>query len=300
MYVELLSRLAKHGGPEGKRAALMMLAVLMLASGEEGLPFSQDLDDLIDTIGQILGYDTNARRWKRRNAYEIFGKEMGDLSLYGISSMLPMDFSNRLGLGNLIPGTGLIKASDENNQSRNIEEIFGAGAGMLGQMGDAVNAAIDRNWGKAAQNIMPTAIKNLSGGLEMAKKGYATDSRGRKVVETTGVESVGKMLGFNPTVVAQETRRTAPQQQDIALQKRTEASITDLWAQGMADNDQEAMDKAAKRLDDWNRDNPDTPIRISPDQIRDKKRKLLQDKESRLIKSAPRELRARIGLELTK
>jgi hypothetical protein len=100
--------------------------------------------------------------------------------------------------------------------------------------------------------------------------------------------------------VAQETRRTAPQQQDIALQKRTEASITDLWAQGMADNDQEAMDKAAKRLDDWNRDNPDTPIRISPDQIRDKKRKLLQDKESRLIKSAPRELRARIGLELTK
>jgi hypothetical protein len=300
MYAELLSRMYKHGGPEGKRAALIMLGVLMLAAGEEGLPFAQDLDDLIDTLGQAFGLDTNMRRNKRRVAHELIGEKMGDLFLYGISSQLPIDFAGRMGMGNLIPGTSILKPSDEQGRNRQVEEVFGAGAGMIGQIADAYDAATEGNWGKAGQNMMPTAIKNLAASVQMASKGYATDARGRKVVETNGLDALGKAIGFNPTKVAEETRRTAPVQQDIALQKKTEASIVDQWAQGAADNDQALMDKAAKRLNDWNESNPKTRISINAEQIRAKSRQLLTDKNNRLLKTTPREMRGTVGLDLIK
>ena len=298
MYVELLSRMVKKGGPEGKRAALIMLATLMLVAGEEGLPFAQDLDDLIDTLGQLFGYDTNMKRWKRRHAHEIMGKELGDLFLYGISSQLPLDFAGRLGMGNLIPGTGLLKPSTDQNQTREVAEVFGPSAGLISQIADAYGAAVEGNMGKALQNLAPTAVKNALAGGEMAVKGYATDTKGRKVVETDGLDAAFKSIGFQPTQVARETRKTMPVYQDIALQKRMESSIVAQWAQAIASGDNKAAEKQQKRLTDWNRDNPDTPIKITPDQIRNKARQMATEKDARLLKQAPREMRGRLGLDL--
>lgn len=298
MYIELLSRMWKRGGPEGKRAALIMLAMLMLASGEEGLPFAQDLDDLIDTIGQMFGLDTNMRRNKRRLAHEILGKALGDLFLYGVSAQLPIDLSGRLGLGNMIPGTGLLKPSDEQMRGRNVAEIFGPTAGMATQIGDAYDAATEGNPGKALQNLAPKAIKDLMAAGEMTKKGYATDAKGRKVVDVGLGDAVAKGVGFNPTKVAQEHRKTMPIQQDIALQKRTESAIVDQWARGVADGDDTMVNDAMKRRDNWNESNPKTPIAIMSTQIRDRVRQMATEKDSRLLKQAPKEMRGAIGLEL--
>jgi len=298
MYLELLSRMWKRGGPEGKRAALTMLAVLMLASGAEGLPFAQDLDDLIDTVGQMFGLDTNMRRNKRRLAHEILGKTMGDLFLYGVSSKLPLDFSGRLGLGNLIPGTGLLKPSNEQGRGREVAEIFGPTAGMASQIGDAYDAAVEGNAGKALQNLAPKAVKDVLAAVEMTKKGYATDAKGRKVVDVDGTDIAVKSIGFNPTKVAQETRKTMPVQQDIGLQKRTESSIVDQWVRGIVDSDPALVTEAQQRLETWNKRNPDTPIVIKPNQIRDKARQMGIDKDGRLLKQAPREMRGRLGLDL--
>lgn len=301
MYVELLSRMVKKGGPEGKRAALIMLAMLMLASGEEGLPFAQDLDDLIDTVGQFMfDQDTNMKRWKRRHAHEILGRELGDLFLYGISSHLPLDFAGRVGMGNLIPGTGLLKPSTDQGRVREVTDVFGPAAGLLGQIGDAYDAKVEGNTGKALQNLAPKAVKDALAGAEMATKGYATDTKGRKVVETDGLDAALKSIGAQPTVVAQETRKTTPVYQDIALQKRIESSIVAQWAQAVAEGDNAAAAKQQQRLTEWNRVNPDTPIKITNDQIRNKARQLATEKDARLLKQAPREMRGRLGLDLAK
>lgn len=50
-YLEFLVRMWKSG-PEGKRAVAVALALLVLMGGAGGLPFADDLDDLIDTLGQ--------------------------------------------------------------------------------------------------------------------------------------------------------------------------------------------------------------------------------------------------------
>lgn len=295
MYVEMLNRMFKRGGPEGKRAALVMLAVLMLMAGEEGLPFAQDLNDLIDTIGQAFGYDTNAVRTKRRLAHEILGAQLGDFFLYGASAYMPLDVHGRLGLGNLIPGTSLLKPSDEDSRGRQLAEVVGAAGGLAGQVGDAYDAAVEGNTGKALQNLAPKAIKDVLAAGEMARRGFATDAKGRKVADTDGLDAGLKAIGFNPTSVANEHRKAMPLQQDMSLQRKTEASIVGQWARAAADGDDAGIEAAQKRLDDWNRKNPETPIVIKPTQIRARMRQMGLEKDVRVFKALPAELRGRAG-----
>jgi len=58
------------------------------------------------------------------------------------------------------------------------------------------------------------------------------------------------------------------------------------------------IDEAKKRQDDWNKQNPRIPIAINSNQIRDRIRSLATDKNTRILKEAPKEMRGRIGLEL--
>jgi hypothetical protein len=275
--------------------------VLILAAGIEGLPGAKAIDDLIDTIGQWMGYDTNMKRWKRRHAYELLGKVAGDLVLYGASSLTPLDFGGRLGMGNMIPGTDILKPSSGlGNYARAIGEIVGPTAGAAQQIGDAAEALEEGNYGQAAKNLMPKAGRDFANAIDMGRRGYARDMAGRKTVETTAADAVIKGVGFNPTVVANRTRASMPIQQDVQLAKKKEASIVGAWSQAIVDGDQKAAQEQADRLKAWNRDNPDTPIRITSAQIRNRATLLQTDKNSRITKTAPKEMRGRIGLELLK
>lgn len=299
MYLELLKRMTTNYGPAGKMAAASMLAVLMLAAGEEGLPFAQNLDDLVDGVGQAMGYDTNMRRSKRRLAYQILGKTMGDLFLYGISSQLPLDFSGRLGMGNIVPGTGVFKQSeDQNGRVKRVLEILGPTGSQASAMLDAYDAATEGNVGKAAEGMAPKAVRDVMAASSMLSKGYSTDSRGRKVIDVTPTDAGLKAVGFNPTRNAEQSRKTAPIYQDLALQKNTESSIVDQWARALAEGDDKGAAKQQARLDDWNRKNPDTPIQITAKQLRSKARSLGGDRDRRLYKSAPKEMRGNVAAGL--
>lgn len=297
MVMELMTRMWKSG-PNGKRGVAIMLAMLLLASGEEGLPGAKALDDLIDSIGQLMGYDTNMRRFKRRHAYEILGKAFGDAFLYGASSHMPLDFGGRLGLGSMIPGTDLLKISSANQKGKAIGEIVGPSAGMAQQVGDAIEAAGEGNFGQAMQNLAPKAVKDVLAAASMATKGYSTDAVGRKVVDVGLSDAAVKAVGFQPTVIAQEHRKTMPIQQDIALQQKTEASIVANWAQGIVNKDENMVDQARAKMEKWNKDNPDSAIAISPSQIKSRVKMLVSDKENRTLHKAPKEMRGRVGLDL--
>ncbi len=55
---------------------------------------------------------------------------------------------------------------------------------------------------------------------------------------------------------------------------------------------------AIKRRDDWNTKNPNTPIVIGPQQIRSRVKNRNLDKETRIIKGAPREMRGRVASDV--
>jgi N12 class adenine-specific DNA methylase/murein DD-endopeptidase MepM/ murein hydrolase activator NlpD len=305
MVAELMVRMW-NSGPHGKRAVMVMLAMLMLASGEEGLPGSKMLDDLIDTIGQMLGFDTNARRWKRRTAYELLGKTAGDLFLYGVSSKLPLDFSGRLGLGSMVPGTEMFKPSSEVFNSRSANEIIGPSAGLVDQLGDAIKAANSGNYAKAAENLAPKAVRDVAAAASMLSKGYATDARGNKTVNTTGLDAAIKAFGFNPTVVAENTREKMPIRQDERLRSAKATEFSERLQRALMEKDEKTATRESNEVmadvEKWNKRNPDTmidPVNIRNSGIR-RARDASLDSDERTLKRAPKTMRERMGLDMLK
>lgn len=283
-YIEFLKRLPRQ-------QQLLALGILILASGLQGVPFADDLDDLIDTLGQWMGFNTNTKRWKRQLAEQVFGQYGAQYVLHGVSPALPFDVSLRMGLGNLIPGTGAFKKS-ETNPTRDFAEVLGPVGGLATSAIQGMERAAKGDAYGAAKAVLPTALRNMLQAGEMAGTGEVRDSRGRTITrEVTLLDAFSKFLGFNPNVVAEESRRLSESYADVQLNRVTEAEIAERWARGIVDNDEDAIARARRDLAVWNRNNPDQPIVLTPRQIVQRVRAYRSTREERFTKSAPRELR---------
>jgi hypothetical protein len=293
-YVELLHRMATQGGPEGKKAVLLALGMLFLFGGAGGLPFEEDAEDLVDGVMQRLGYNFSAKLAKKQFFERLLGKELGRFAEHGISGLpgVPIDVSGRLGMGNLIPGTGLLV--DKEDHTRDVTEFLGAGGDFATRVAKGANKALQGDLMGAAKDTSPRATANAVKALEMYSTGQYKDDKGRKVIDVDGFDASMKALGFQPTGVAQVQEATGLQQQLIAGTKQAETRLADRWAKAVAENDQDALAKVREDLRAWNEKNADTPIRINRSQIASRVKALREDKASRIERTAPKEIRATV------
>jgi hypothetical protein len=286
-YVEFLSRL-----PAREKA--IALAILVTAAGAEGLPFADDLTDLWDTIWQAMGFSSNAKKSIRSWATKTLGEAGGGFLTGGLSNVpgSPIDVSGRLGVGNLVPGTALFARSTQ-DATREIAQAVGPIGSVLMSARQAISAAEEGQLKSAAFNVVPKAIRDAMQAADMWQAGYYRDLKGRRTVETTGVDAAFKFIGLMPYDVAKEAKHRQDIQQDIALHNVVEASIADRWARGIVEKDQDAIEAAIKDLFAWNLRNPTAPIAITPQQIRQRVQSALMPAEARLLRQTPRELRGR-------
>lgn len=284
-YLEWFKRLDRRG-------QLYALAVLMMLSGMQGLPFAEDIEDIIDTLGRWLGFATQSKKTLHQAVIRAIGEDMGKIGLNGLSGVpgMPIDVQARLGLGNLIPGTRLLTPF-EPDKSRDVQEWIGPIAGVAKQAGDSIEKFSAGDIGQGFAALVPVAIKNLLQGADMAAKGYYSDTRGRKVIDTDTGDAIAKAVGFQPESVADTQRRLGFMQNDNTMHRSVEASIADDWAQALAVGDTEGVREAKGRLAVWNKQNPDFRIQIQPRQIFDRVKQIRQTKAQRVGKAAPRELR---------
>lgn len=290
-YVELFKRL-----PAKERA--IMLTTLILLAGMSGIPGADDLDDLIDTLGQALGYDTNSKRWKTDFTRSTLGKAGGEFAQDGVSAFLPIDISKRLGFGNMIPGTAAFKRS-ETDRSRDALEFFGAAGGQAKSLFDAFDYAVNGEYGKAIYNaIGPKAVKDAFKGYDMADTGIYSDTHGRKVTEVSLGEAVMKGIGFQPTSVSDIQQAKGIVMQDVNLAKAVSSAIAEMWAQGVAERNPEKSAKARAMRDDWNLKNPDSRINIKPASVQQRVRAMQATASDRMVKATPKEMRARVRVAM--
>jgi len=288
-YTELLVRMLRQN-PESRKAALYMLGMLILASGLQGLPGSDDLDDLIDTIGQSFGYNVNSRLAKRKWLEGMAGKEVANFAMHGLSALTPFDVSARMSLGNLIPGTGLFKASNSRKEA-DLLEIVGPAGGLAMSYINTWDAVATGNWSRAATEWMPKALKDAVRGGEMLVTGEALDQRGRKVVDVNPLEAVIKAAGFNPQAIAEIGRNTRDVQQKIAFARRTENLIAEHWARGIVDGKADDVRAAKESINKWNETNPETPISVKYSAVARRAAAMRANKSERFIKAATKEMR---------
>jgi hypothetical protein len=274
-YLEFLKRL-----PPKQR--VLALGILMLSAGVQGLPFADDLDDLIDSLAQHLGYSWNSKEKKMQFLSAIFGKTGGEFMMRGFSALpgVPIDVAGRMGMSNLLPGTGLLLKSKQNKES----EVFEA----LGPTGGLFQSAIKGEFS-------PVAIKNLSKGLDMYQTGVYKDTKGRKVMDVDGFDALMKGIGFQPAEIAQESRKIQMATQNIHLAKTIESEIADKMAQSIVEQDAEKRVKAREALRDWNETNPEARIRIESSQIARRVKELKSTREERFLKRTPKEMRSQVA-----
>jgi hypothetical protein len=296
-YLEMLGRMARNG-PEGKKAAALALSILFLFGGLAGLPFEDDVMDLIDTVAQTIFGRAFIGKMELRNALrDRLGKELGEFVNSGISAFLPLDFSGRMGMGDILPATGILKPSVQDKKGE-LWKGLGVAGSFASSLVQASDLMLEGNIVGAAKSAAPKAIGDIAKAVEMATTGEARDTRGIKVVNASPLDAAIQAVGFQPTAKAEANRSAFPVRELIAFHRDREQSIISQWARGRLDNDEAEIEAAKARLKKWNADNPKLPIRIEGNQIRLRMIKMKMERAGRITKTAPKEIRSRVR-ELT-
>jgi hypothetical protein len=309
--------LKDSNGKRNLKPFALLLLLLLVGGGAEGLPFAEDMEDLVDTIGQWLGYATNSKKWVHKFFAETFGsEELGRVAARGISGFnwMPVDVSLRFGMGNLIPGTTLLKPSEKNKAKALLE--FAGPVGQFvpceGTMGGkaleklrkvdfgADPTAVAKGVGKAALEIAPVAVQNVGRGVQMAYTGQYPDPRNRQGFKVTGGEAALKMIGLQPSSVANQAAKQRDIYADEDIQKQVEGDIVEAWANAIVDKNPKGVDRAIARVREWNSENPQLKIAINNAQLRERVREMLIPQNTRIIRNAPRELRGSVAQDLAR
>lgn len=276
-YVEFLRRLWK----DDKIAFLIALGILQALAGMMGLPFADDIEDVIGTAMSWAGFGENPESKIREIAQQALGDTAGEFMIYGSSAVLPIDVHGRLGMGNLLPATGVAnRYNTPAQQTRELLEIPGVAGGLVQTV--------------LKGEPLPVFAKNAAKGAEMIATGEYRDTKGRKVMDATLGEGIGKMLGFQPSSVARESRALGAETERIGAQRTMEAEFADRRAQAVVDSDREALKKVLNDIKEWNERNPQQRIVITGAQISRRVRELKRTREERFLKRVPKEMRNQV------
>ncbi|ELH1551155.1 PLxRFG domain-containing protein [Pseudomonas aeruginosa] len=303
-YLELMHRLWNQGEPgsqerkDGRKAAALMIGMLLLVGGAGGLPFAEDAEDLIDGAAQLMGYNFSTAKAKQEFLEGLFGRVLADFIDRGVSGLpgAPLDVSGRLGMGNLIPGTRLLQPAPAN--IRDVLEI-------AGPMGDFANRILEGgkkiasgDIGSGLLEISPGAVRNAAKGVDMLATGMYRDTKGYKVLDTNTLEAAMKMIGFQPASVATIQEANMLSQKAKAFYNLKAQEIRSMWAAGIFEKDQGKVERARQAIADWNRRNPDQPMAIRVPDIMRRVREMSLSKDERIAKTAPKAMRQQMREDL--
>jgi hypothetical protein len=277
-YLEFLARL-----PSKQRT--MALVLLMLAAGTDGIPFEDDLEDLIDALAAKLGYGWSTKAEKVKFLEDAIGHAGTNFVTRGISAFLPFDISGRMSSGNLIPGTGVLSPAKPDKLKEAVEPI--------GAVGGVLKSAASAYQGKYAE-ALPVAISNLYKGIEIARTGEIRNSAGKKVADAKPGDAVSKILGLNPNTAAEASRVQSVNFGALAVQKAKKQELMGAWVDAIVEKDGAGIAKARQAVADWNKKNPDMPILINPGSLSRAVQERRMTADQRQLKHAPREMRAHL------
>ena len=96
----------------------------------QGLPFAEDLEDLIDTMAQALGFKVGSIRMEIAKFIDGVFPGMSPYFLQGVvNSAVPADIAGRVSVGNVLPGTGILLSGAD--VGRELTDIAGPAPSAL-------------------------------------------------------------------------------------------------------------------------------------------------------------------------
>lgn len=260
--IQLLSRLDRQG------KAYMLLS-LWAMTGIMGMPFAEDIEDIIDTIGQTLGWKKGSARYELAKMMNAIVPGSAPYALRGLANAFtPADFAARTSVGNMIPGTGILLAGA--NVGKELEEVAGPAwsmlAGVATTIPNAVKAAFtDRVTLVDVLRESPVTMGRALGDmLAYDNTGAIVDRRGYVISKDVHAGTmITRALGFYPTAASQQYEfiRTAKRVTDY--QREISAGYQHAWIKARIANDNDQRRAIEEAVRDWNQATYGTPLFIA-------------------------------------
>ena len=284
-------------GGEGRKTAMQIWAILLIAGGLEGLPFAENMLDFLDfgstKVKKLLGMEDpyTDTRVKLRELAQIF-TDNPDIFMHGLARYYGLgplhildafgapvpniDVSGSVSLGRIVPGTDALTSGGTNTFER-IGQVGAALGGPVVAIPVNLMRTMDDNnpdsW-KAWERTMPSFLKAASRSLRFSERGKEEFAGGGTVIPFDPhdtehqMEIIGQFFGFTPTRLNQRYEERAHQQdlREFWLSRRTK--LLQNWNYVARINDREGMADVREAIRTFNKGAPDSKLRITGDTLK--------------------------------
>jgi hypothetical protein len=287
------------------RGQLLMLGLLLMMSGLKGIPFADDLADIVDTIAQMLGLKVASIEKATAEWVDSVAPGMSPYVMRGlIDRAVGATVSTRLGMGDLVPLTGALKAGAD--PAREIGDFAGpvfsgisglvSMAGGLAKYGAEVTGLRDdtTSLNTLMRESPIAALRSVGDSFAYLSSGDITNVRGQMVAKDAQAHVIlARLLGFYPAVATQQNDIVRMSKQVNEYGKAIKAEYVAAYVKARAAGDQEAADNIASAVSQWNEDSKGTGLEITKflQSANRAYREAQRPTVLRYMKSAPRAMR---------
>ena len=270
-FVIITVELIKNLAPKER---LILLGTLVLLSGLKGLPFADDVTDLIDTLTQTLGIKMGTVEKELTELIEELAPGASPIAMRGIMDYtLGATISTRLGFGDLVPLTGIGKAGSDNWQE--IKNFFGPvysaaeqtivtanlvarkGAGAIGLKDDTTT------WSDIFKNQPFGALRGVTDGISYMANGHITNKQGKILQEdVSGLQTFFRFLNFYPAGATYQNDIIRMSKQTDGYVKAIKKGYTDAWVKAKLVGDRDRMRQIERDVREHNQDHRGTEFEL--------------------------------------
>lgn len=250
--VQLMANMSRNG-------KIGMLAALWTLSGVAGLPFAEDLEDIIDTMAQKLGFPVGSIRNEIAKFVDGVAPGMSPEFLRGLVGQYVVgDVGGRTSLGDMLPGTDLLLAGAD--KFRAVSDIAGPAPAMLGGLAqfavDLIRVPFSdtKSLGSVARESPVTIMRGVGDAYAYYQTGAIVDRRGYVVSRDMSAATIAaRVLGFYPEAAAQQYSMIRISQRMTNYQKELTTGFRQAWINAMMRNDRAQARAVEDAVKDWNR-----------------------------------------------
>lgn len=272
MFTAISVQMLRSLPPAGR---ITFLATLMAAAGVKGLPFAEDIMDLIDTLCQMFGIKVTS---VEKEAYALFDSMAPGYAPYFMRGVIDQftgsTVSSKVGMGDIIPLSGALKygADPWNETKQFIGPVFGATLGMGNW------AFMLANYGAGAVGIRPdttsfndvlrnsplAVMKSLGDSIAYMESGAITNIRGQVVSKDAGMGTViARLLGFYPAESTRQNDIIRLSKQSANYAKAIKSELVNAYTQAAINKDSARMQHIAKQVEEWNANAKGTGLEVN-------------------------------------
>lgn len=211
--IYLLARNAQQAFGKGEEARAArgtlgyLMAMQMLMAGAIGIPIAMPV---LKVFGLFAGGDDDDERGSMevrfRNAIaDMFGADVARALWKGLPTLLGLDVSQRVGMGELLNPLPYLRAygkTGEEQFAQGLASALGAPFGMVGRMWDSKVLWEQGHWDKALEKFLPKMLADLARANRYTRTGITTRS-GETAIKPDRIDGWDvtlRAMGFSPTV----------------------------------------------------------------------------------------------------